>query len=214
MSQHINAIISGTGAYAPEKVLSNADLERMVETSDDWILTRTGIKERRIVSNGEANSDLCLKASQRALEMAGTSPEELDMIIVGTVTPDYSLPSTAAVLQEKLGAVNSAAFDVVAACAGFLHGLSIAKGFIMSGNFRKVLVIGSEVLSRITDYSDRSTCVLFGDGAGAVVVERSENSDDSGLLSSYLKADGSKTELLWIPLGGSKNWKGVLRGIL
>ncbi|NIP41759.1 MAG: ketoacyl-ACP synthase III [candidate division Zixibacteria bacterium] len=203
----MNAVIRGTGGYAPEKVLTNADFEKMVETSDEWIVSRTGIKERRVVSNGETNSDLCYKAAQRALEMANISPEDLDMIIVGTVTPDYFLPSTAAVVQEKLGAFNSAAFDVAAACAGFLHGLSIARGFILNGNVKRVLVIGSEVLSRITDYTDRSTCVLFGDGAGAVVVEADENGVEggSGVLSSYLKADGSKTELLWIPIGGSKD---------
>jgi 3-oxoacyl-[acyl-carrier-protein] synthase-3 len=203
----MNAVIRGTGAYTPKKVLTNADFEKIVDTSDEWIVTRTGIKERRIISENESNSDLCLRAGQNALDMAGCSAADLDMIIVGTVTPDYSLPSTAAVVQEKLGAVNSAAFDVVAACAGFLHGLSIAHGFIVNGNIRRALVIGSEVLSRYTDYSDRSTCVLFGDGAGAVVVEAENGADSngSGVLSSYLKADGSKTELLWIPAGGSKN---------
>ncbi|HDS01325.1 MAG TPA: ketoacyl-ACP synthase III [candidate division Zixibacteria bacterium] len=203
----MNAVIRGTGACTPEKVLTNADFEKMVDTSDDWIVSRTGIKERRVVSSGESNSDLCFKAGQNALEMANISAEDLDMIIVGTVTPDYYLPSTAALVQDKLKALNSAAFDVVAACAGFLHGLSIARGFILNGNVKRVLVIGSEVLSRITDYTDRSTCVLFGDGAGAVVVEAEETGDQngSGLLSSYLRADGSKKELLWIPIGGSTN---------
>ncbi|MBD3217891.1 MAG: beta-ketoacyl-ACP synthase III [candidate division Zixibacteria bacterium] len=201
----MNAVIRGTGAYTPEKVLTNADFEKIVDTSDEWIVTRTGIKERRIISESETNSDLCLRAGQNALDMAGISAADLDMIIVGTVTPDYNLPSTAAVVQEKLGAANSAAFDVVAACAGFLHGLSIAHGFIVNGNIRRALVIGSEVLSRFTDYSDRSTCVLFGDGAGAVVVEAEDGAapNGSGVLSSYLKADGTKTELLWIPAGGS-----------
>ncbi len=205
MSDHINAVITGTGAYAPGKVLTNQDLEKMVDTSDEWIFSRTGIKERRIVENGQNNSDLCLGAAKNALEMAQISPEELDMIIIGTVTPDYTLPSTATILQWKLGASNAAAFDIVAACAGFLHGLSIARGFILSGNMKKILVVGSEVLSRVTNYEDRSTCVLFGDGAGAVVMEARDGSDDTGVLSSYLKADGTKTELLWIPVGGSTN---------
>ncbi len=203
----MNAVIRGTGAYTPEKVLTNADFEKIVDTSDEWIVTRTGIKERRVVCENESNSDLCFNAGKRAMEMAAISAADLDMIIVGTVTPDYNLPSTAAVVQEKLGATNSAAFDVVAACAGFLHGLSIAHGFIVNGNIRRALIIGSEVLSRVTDYSDRSTCVLFGDGAGAVVVEADDGADanGSGVLSSYLRADGSKAELLWIPAGGSKN---------
>jgi 3-oxoacyl-[acyl-carrier-protein] synthase-3 len=203
----MNAVIKGTGSYTPEKILTNADFEKMVDTSNEWIVSRTGIKERRVISEGETNSDLCAGAGNRALEMAGISPEDLDMIIVGTVTPDYNLPSTAAIVQEKLGAANSAAFDVVAACAGFLHGLSIAHGLILNGNVQRALVIGSEVLSRITDYTDRSTCVLFGDGAGAVVVEGidEKNQNGYGVLSSYLKADGSKTELLWIPTGGSTN---------
>lgn len=205
MSDHINAVITGTGAYAPGKVLTNQELEKMVDTSDEWIFSRTGIKERRIVENGQNNSDLCLGAAKNALEMAQISPDELDMIIIGTVTPDYTLPSTATILQWKLGASNAAAFDIVAACAGFLHGLSIARGFILSGNMKKILVVGSEVLSRVTNYEDRSTCVLFGDGAGAVVMEAQNGSDDTGVLSSYLKADGTKTELLWIPVGGSTN---------
>jgi 3-oxoacyl-[acyl-carrier-protein] synthase-3 len=203
VSNQINAVITGTGAYAPSKVLTNKDFEKMVDTSDEWIFSRTGIKERHIINDGETNSDLCLQASRNALEMANVSPEELDMIIIGTVTPDYLLPSTATILQWKLDAPNAAAFDVVAACAGFLHGLSIAKGFIHSGNFKKILVVGSEVLSKITNYKDRSTCVLFGDGAGAVVVEAMDGSDQTGVLSSYLKADGTKTELLWIPAGGT-----------
>jgi 3-oxoacyl-[acyl-carrier-protein] synthase-3 len=205
VSSHINAVITGTGAYAPDRVLTNQDLEKMVDTSDEWIFSRTGIKERHVVEDGETNSDLCLHAARNALEMANVSPEELDMIIIGTVTPDYTLPSTAAILQRKLGAANAAAFDVVAACAGFLHSLSIAKGFIDSSGFRKILVIGSEVLSRVTNYEDRSTCVLFGDGAGAVVLEAQDGSEMTGVLSSYLKADGTKTELLWIPVGGSAN---------
>jgi len=202
----IKAVITGTGAGIPEKILSNYDFEKMVDTSDEWIFSRTGIKERHVVSNGETNSDLCLKASQNALEMAGIGPEELDMIVVGTVTPDHPLPSTATILQSKLGATNAAAFDIVAACAGFLHGLTIARNMIYAGDFKKVLVVGAEVLSSITDYTDRSTCVLFGDGAGAVVVEHRERDDDpSEVVSSYLKADGTKKELLWIPLGGMVN---------
>jgi len=202
VNENIKAVITGTGSGIPEKILSNADLEKMVDTSDEWIFSRTGIRERHIVADGITNSDLCLTASQNALQMAGANPEEIDMIIVGTVTPDHTLPSTAAILQSKLGAKNSAAFDVVAACAGFLHGLTIARNMITMGDFKKVLVVGSEVLSTIADYSDRSTCVLFGDGAGAVLVERSDDEDGSEVLSSYLKADGTKKELLWIPMGG------------
>ncbi len=205
MSRYINAVITGTGSYAPNEVLTNRDFEKMVDTSDEWIVARTGIRQRHIAPPEMSTSDISYEASKRALEMAGIEPGELDMIMVGTVTPDHILPSTATILQAKLGAAGSAAFDVVAACAGFLHGLAIAKAMILSGNYNKILVVGVELLSRITDYTDRSTCVLFGDGAGAAVVEKREGENHSGVLSSYLKADGTKKELLWIPLGGAKH---------
>jgi 3-oxoacyl-[acyl-carrier-protein] synthase III len=203
VNDHLRAVITGTGGYAPDKIMTNFDFEKIIDTSDEWIYSRTGIKERRYAPPEVSNSDMCLEASKSALEMAGVTPEELDMIIVGTVTPDHPLPSTASILQAKLGAVNSAAFDIVAACAGFLHGLTIARNMIVAGNFKKILVVGAELLSRYFDITDRSTCVLFGDGAGAVVVESRDNDDTSGVLSSYLKADGTKKELLWIPIGGS-----------
>lgn len=204
MSNHINAVITGTGSYAPSEVLTNQDFEKMVDTSDEWIVTRTGIKQRHIAPPDISTSDVSYEAARRALEMAEVEPAELDMIMVGTVTPDHPLPATATILQAKLGAVGSAAFDIVAACAGFLHGLALAKAMILTGSYNKILVVGVELLSRITDYNDRSTCVLFGDGAGAVVVERKEGENSSGVLSSYLRADGTKKELLWIPLGGTK----------
>jgi len=203
VTESVRAVITGTGSYAPSKVLTNEDLERMVQTSDEWIVTRTGIKRRHVVENGyQATSDLALEASRKALEMASVNPGELDMIIVATVTPDRILPSTASILQAKLGAEGSGAFDIAAACAGFLHGLTIARSLILCGNCKKILVVGAEVLTSITNYDDRSTCVLFGDGAGAVVVELREQQDDIGIMSSYLKADGTREKLLWVPSGG------------
>ncbi len=203
MIETVRAVITGTGSYAPEKILTNEDLEKIVDTSDEWIMTRTGIKRRHVVENGsQSTSDLALEASRRALDMAGIGAEDIDLIVVGTVTPDRPLPSTASILQAKLGANGSAAFDIAAACAGFLHGLSITRSMIMAGNCTKALVVGAEVLTQITNYEDRSTCVLFGDGAGAAVVERRETDDEVGILSSYLRADGSREKLLWVPAGG------------
>jgi 3-oxoacyl-[acyl-carrier-protein] synthase-3 len=194
--------ITGTGFYVPKKVLSNFDLEKMVDTSDKWITERTGIKERRIASECEATSDLSLKASRRALESAGVKPRELDMIIVATVSGDMPMPSTASFLQGRLGARKAAAFDLNAACSGFIYGLSVADSFIKSGQFKKILLVGAEVLSRITDWQDRTTCILFGDAAGAVVIEPTEK--DRGIISTHLYSDGRFWELLYIPGGGSR----------
>ena len=193
--------IIGTGSKAPEKVLSNHDLEKLVETSDEWITTRTGIKERRIAEDGIASSDMGYEASLKALEAAETDPSELDVIIVGTVTPDYMMPSTGCLLQSKLKAKNAYGFDLAAGCSGFLYALHVGYGLIKSGTAKKILVVGTETLSRIMDYEDRSTCILFGDGAGAVVLS---GSDEPGIMSSCLNADGDDWELLYIPGGGSK----------
>jgi 3-oxoacyl-[acyl-carrier-protein] synthase-3 len=173
----------------------------MVDTSDEWIVSRTGIKERRISTDVESPSYMASEAGKKALAMAGIVPEEIDMVLVGTVTPDYRLPSLACIVQEKIGAVNSAAMDIVAACAGFLHGLATADAYIRTGRFKKIMVIGVEQLSSIVDYSDRNTCVLFGDGAGAAIVEAT--SDHRGILSTYIKSDGRLSKLLWIPDGGA-----------
>jgi 3-oxoacyl-[acyl-carrier-protein] synthase-3 len=194
--------IIGTGAYAPEKVLANADLERMVATSDAWITERTGIKERRIAADNEVTSDMAVKASIRALEMARTRPEELDAIIVGTVTADMPMPSCAVMVQAKLGAKNAFAFDVSAACAGSIYGLGIADQYIQNGKARRILVIGAELLSRVVDWTDRNTCVLFGDAAGAMVVGPSED-PQRGLLGTWLRSDGEAADLLCLPGGGS-----------
>jgi 3-oxoacyl-[acyl-carrier-protein] synthase-3 len=202
MRKGINAKIAGTGSFAPSKVLTNYDLEKMVDTSDEWIITRTGIKERRIAEDGTVSSDLSLEASRKALEEAGLEPDQIDLILVGTVTPDYLLPSTACILQDKLKAKNAAVMDVVAACSGFLYGLSIASAFIAIGQHKNALVIGVETLSKITNWEDRNTCVLFGDGAGAAVV--SATTEDKGILGTFISGDGSLANLLHIPVGGTK----------
>lgn len=194
--------IVSTGSYYPERILTNSDLEKMVETTDEWITDRTGIKERRIASEDQCASDLAYEAAKSALNSANTGADELDMIIVATVTGDMPLPSTACVLQDKLGAINAAAFDINAACSGFVFGLSIANNFIKAGTHKKILVIGVECLSKFTDFEDRTTCVLFGDGAGAVIIEPSD--DDSGILSTDIHSDGKYAELLCVPAGGSK----------
>jgi len=199
----VRARITGTGSALPAKILTNADLERMVETSDDWITARTGIKQRRIAVEGEFTSTFAVEASRRALDMAGIRPDELDLIILGTVTPDFPFPATACIIQNEIGAVNAAAFDISAACSGFIYGLSIAEKYICSGIARKALVIGAEVLSRIVDWSDRNTCILFGDGSGAAVVEASEG--DAGILSTHIYSNGSFWETLYQPGCGSRN---------
>ncbi len=197
------SVILGTGAYAPDKILTNAELERLVDTSDAWITERTGIKERRVAADDQASSDMALKAAQRALEAAGLTAKDLDMIIVGTVTPDLPMPACAAILQQKLGAGPIPSFDISAACAGFLYAMSIADQFIRSGAQKHVLIVGVELLSRILNWKDRTTCVLFGDGAGAAVLGPARE-DGSGILSTKLYTDSSLVGSLCIPGGGSK----------
>lgn len=199
----MNVRIAGTGSALPGKILTNTELEQLVDTSDEWITTRTGIKERRIAVEGEYTSTFAAEAGRRAMEMAGVHPEEIDLIILGTVTPDFPFPSTACIVQDLLGATNATAFDLSAACSGFIFGLSIAEKYIRSGAARKILVIGAEVLSRIVDWQDRNTCVLFGDGAGAVVLEASDG--DHSLLSTHTFSNGSYWNLLYQPGSGSRN---------
>jgi 3-oxoacyl-[acyl-carrier-protein] synthase-3 len=194
--------ITGVGAYVPEKILTNADLEKMVDTSDEWITTRTGIKERRISAKDEFTSDMAAKAAQRAMKMAGVTATQIDLIIVATISPDMPFPATACFVQQKIGAKRAAAFDLEAACSGFIYGLEIGQQFIMSRTYDTVLVIGAEKLSAITDWQDRNTCVLFGDGAGAAVLQNRENSH--GLLTALMGADGGKADLLFMPGGGSR----------
>jgi 3-oxoacyl-[acyl-carrier-protein] synthase-3 len=197
--------ILGTGHYLPEKVLTNADLERMVDTSDEWIRSRTGIEQRHIAADDEATSDLAAKAGARAIEAAGLKPTDIDLIVIGTVSPDMQLPATAVFVQQLLGCrPDIPAFDMAAACAGFVYGLSTADAYVRSGLARNVLVVGVELLSRIIDWSDRNTCVLFGDGAGAVVVGPSED-PERGILSTHIFADGSQWENLYIPAGGTRH---------
>ncbi len=198
------ARITGTGSYLPERVLSNADLEKMVDTSDEWITTRTGIRERRIAADGETTGDLAFQAATRALEAAGVKASELDAIVLGTTTPDLIFPSTACLLQARLGANGCMAFDVNAACCGFMYALGIADKFIRSGQTKKALVVGSETLSRMTDWTDRNTCVLFGDGAGAVVLEAD---NEPGVITTLLHADGSFKDMLYNPVGVSAGFK-------
>ncbi|NEW05508.1 ketoacyl-ACP synthase III [Paenibacillus sp. SYP-B3998] len=195
--------VLGTGKYVPDRILTNQELETMVETNDEWIVTRTGIRERRIAAEGQATSDLCYEASLVALANAGITPEQLDLIIVATITPDMSFPSTACILQEKLGAKKAAAFDLSAACSGFVYGLANASNFIATGTYQYALVIGADCLSKITDYTDRNTCILFGDGAGAVVI--GEVPEGRGFKSFELGADGTGGPLLKIEGGGSRN---------
>ena len=192
--------IIGLGHYLPDKVLSNSDLEKMVDTSDEWITTRTGIKQRRLVEKGTATSDIATIAAQEALKDANLKPEELDLIIVATITPDMQFPSTACLVQAKIGALNAAAFDVSAACSGFIYAIAAAYNFILSGQYKNALVIGAEVLSSIVYWQDRNTCVLFGDGAGAAVLTRVA---DGGILSVHLGSDGNSAGLLNLPAGGS-----------
>ncbi|MFH1691488.1 MAG: beta-ketoacyl-ACP synthase III [Candidatus Omnitrophota bacterium] len=194
--------IIGVGSYVPKKILTNKDLEKMVETSDEWITTRTGIKERHIAGQDESTSVLAFKAAQIAIKNAKIKAEDLDLIIVATITPDMPFPATACLLQDLLGAKKAACFDVGAACAGFVYGIIVAEQFIKSGAYKHVLVVGAEKLSAVTDWEDRNTCVLFGDGAGAAVLSFVE---EGGILSNYLGSDGSLSELLMLPGGGSKH---------
>jgi 3-oxoacyl-[acyl-carrier-protein] synthase-3 len=194
--------IVGTGSYTPARVLSNADLERTVETSDEWITSRTGIKERRIAAPDEHTSDLAAKAAAAALENAGLTAEDLDLIIVATVTPDMFFPSTACFVQQKLGAKGAACFDISAACAGFLYAIEIAQQFITSHTYDTILVIGAEKLSSIVDWTDRNTCVLFGDGAGAALLQH--RSGGHGVISTFMASDGTLSDILYIPGGASR----------
>jgi len=188
--------IIGTGAYLPAKILTNQDLEQTVDTTDEWIHARTGIRQRHIAADDEQTSDLALTASRRALAAAGIDAADLDLIVVATTTPDMVFPSTACILQAKLGATNCPAFDMQAVCSGFVYGLATADQFIWSGQYRNALVVGAEIYSRILDWNDRGTCVLFGDGAGAVVLQRSET---PGIISSHLHADGAHVNMLSVP---------------
>jgi 3-oxoacyl-[acyl-carrier-protein] synthase-3 len=190
--------IAGTGSYLPEKILTNQDLEKMVDTTDEWITARTGIKERHIVAEGQTTTDLAEQAALKALEMAGIAKDEIDLIVLATTTPDQIFPSTACLLQDRLDIHGAAAFDVQAVCTGFVYALTVADKFIRSGSHKKALVIGAESMSRITDWSDRGTCILFGDGAGAVVLEASE---EPGILSTHIHADGQYKDLLQVAAG-------------
>ncbi len=195
--------ISGTGSYVPKKVLDNFDIAKKIDTSDDWIIERTGIKERRIASDDEAASDLCYEAAKRALKAASIRPRDIDLIIVATMSGDMPMPSTASMLQKKLGANKAGAFDLNAACSGFLYGLSVADNFIKTGASKKLLLVGAEVNSKFLDWKDRSTCVLFGDGAGAVILEPTRGK--RGILSTHLYSDGNMWDYITIPGGGSKH---------
>lgn len=201
MSPKIYAAISGAGHYAPEKVLTNADLERMVDTSDEWIRTRTGIRERRIAAEGECTSDMGAEAARRALANAGLAAEDVEAVYVATCTPDMVFPSTACLIQAAIGAGRAYGYDLSAACSGFLMALDAAAAAIESGRIRTALVIGAEKLSSVTDWTSRDTCVLFGDGAGAVVLTAS---DRPGIRSNYLGVDGNQADILYIPAGGCK----------
>jgi 3-oxoacyl-[acyl-carrier-protein] synthase-3 len=194
--------ISGVGSYVPERIITNADLAKMVDTTDEWITTRTGIKERRMAASDEYTSDLAAHAALRAMRKAGVKPDQIDLIIVATITPDMPFPSTACLVQQKIGAYRAAAFDIEAACSGFIFGLEIGQQFIMSRTYNTVLVIGAEKLSSIVDWTDRNTCVLFGDGAGAAILQN--RPDSHGLLTACMGADGRKADLLSMPGGGSR----------
>jgi len=195
--------ITGTGIYAPEQILTNADLEKIVDTTDEWIMTRSGIRERHIAREDQATSDLCLEAGRRALDDAELEPEDIDAVLVATDSPDTIFPATACYVQSGLGANHAPAFDLIAGCTGWIYGLIVAEGLILAGTARRVLVIGGEVLTKLTNWKDRGTCVLFGDAAGAAVLE--ESHDESGILSHFWKADGSLAGLLSLPAGGTRH---------
>jgi len=194
-------VIAGTGAYLPDRVLTNADLEKRVETTDEWIVTRTGIRERHVAAADEATSDMAAVAATRALAAAGVTPEAVDLVLVATVTPDTLFPNTACLVQQKIGAKRAFCFDLSAACSGFLYGMETARCMIEAGSVKTVLLVGAEKLSAVTDWTDRATCVLFGDGAGAVVLRAG---DSGGLLGSVMGSDGALADLLKIPAGGSR----------
>lgn len=195
--------IAGTGSFLPEKRLSNEDLEKIVETNDQWIRERTGIRWRRIAEDGVNTSDLALEASKRALEVAKLTPQDIDMILVATESPDQPMPSTACILQHKLGAKNVMSVDISAACSGFVYGFTIADQFIRAGTYKTILVVGAEVLHRYVNYQDRETCILFGDGAGAAIITRATDDEESKVYSTHLHADGAISDLFVLPAGGS-----------
>jgi 3-oxoacyl-[acyl-carrier-protein] synthase-3 len=196
------AVIRGTGSALPDKVLTNTDLEKMVDTSDDWITSRTGIRERRVAREDEYLSQFATRAAEGALQSAGIPASEVDLIVCATVTPDMPIPATACIVQDNLGAAGSAAFDLAAGCSGFIYALAVAERFVATGDYRAVLVIGAELLSKFTDYRDRTTCVLFGDGAGAVVLTPGEA--PYGVLASSMHADGSMADFIYVPAGGTR----------
>lgn len=196
------AVVAGVGAYLPEKVLTNADLEKMVDTTDEWIVTRTGIRERHILADDQATSHMATEAGREALADAGMDPEDVDLVIVGTFTPDYYFPTTSCLVQDRLGCTRAGAFDVAAACSGFIYSLSTAASYISAGLYENVLVIGADANSRIVDWEDRNTCVLFGDGASAVMLKRGKGKE-RGIRSTFLRADGSGWKFLYQPAGGS-----------
>src|SRR5208283_1799812 len=195
--------ITGVGSYLPAKILTNAHLEKMVDTSDEWIITRTGIKSRRLAARDEYTSDMAAHAAQRAMKKAGVTADQIDLIIVATITPDMPFPSTACIVQEKIGARRAVAFDIQAACSGFIFGLEVGQQFIMSRTYDTALVIGAEKLSSIVDWKDRNTCVLFGDGAGAAILRHCPEAH--GLLTTCMGSDGNKADLICMPGGGSQN---------
>jgi 3-oxoacyl-[acyl-carrier-protein] synthase-3 len=197
----IQARIIGTGSYVPKKIVTNHDLEKLIDTTDAWITERTGIKQRHVVEKGETTSDLAYEASRRALKAAKLTASDIELILVATTTPDMIMPNCGCVLQEKLGAKNAAAFDIYAACSGFVFGLSAANAYIKSGAYKNILLVGAEALSLFTDWEDRTTCVLFGDGAGAVVLQR--HAGKRGILSTHLHSDGAFGNLLTVPGGGA-----------
>lgn len=201
MKGTFRAVIAGTGASLPERILTNQELERMVDTSDEWITTRTGIKERRVAAEGDGLSRYATEASRRALEMAGEDPAALDLIICATVTPDMPIPSTACFIQEILGAKRAAGFDMQAGCSGFIYGLAVAEQFIATGTYERILVIGAELLTKYLNWKDRATCVIFADGAGAVVLRRGEG--PGGVLATTLRSDGSMADFICMPGGGA-----------
>lgn len=196
--------ISGIGSFLPEKVLTNQDLEKMVDTSSEWIVQRTGIEKRHIIAEGEGTSDMIVRASQSALKDANMKVEDLDLILVATVSGDFRMPATACIVQAKLGAKNIMAFDLNAACSGFLYSVIVADQFIKTGFYKNILVVGAESLSRIMDYEDRDTCILFGDGAGAFILSRTDENDKNVIMTGHAHAEGSHAELLWVEAGGTK----------
>lgn len=202
MENSYQAMITGLGFSVPKKILTNFDLEKIVDTTDEWIRTRTGMIERHVSDDSIATSDLGTEAARKAMAMAGIKAKDLDIIIVATVTGDTPFPSTACFIQKNIGATKAAAFDISAACSGFLYGLSIANNFVANGAYKNILVVGAEILTKITDYSDRQTCVLFGDGAGAAVVQPSDGK--RGIIKTFIKSDGHLTDLLYMPGGGSR----------